>query len=147
VLETPGCLLRQLQCLAQRLVVSPQFRRPLFGRVEIGAHRFVICAELGERVAQAGVVGLFLLQRVQRGADGPDELAEGILDVVERGDLTAGVDQQVAQRLVAPAEACAESGKCRLVVPCVAVCAVLIGRCGDRKRRRRDYNTSTHKEI
>jgi hypothetical protein len=36
-----------------------------------------------------------LFQRLQRGADGLDEVAEGVFEVVERADPTVGIDQQV----------------------------------------------------
>jgi len=51
---------------------------------------------------------------VQRRADGLDEVAEGVFEVVERADTTVGIDQQVAQRLVLLTNTGADIGQCRL---------------------------------
>ncbi len=127
--------MHQRQFPAERLVVARQFRCLLFQRLEFGTHRFVVGAKLRKRVAQAEIVTVFLLQGLQRGANGLNQVAEGILDVVERGDPTVGVDQQVTQSLVALAKAGAEIRKCPLVVLCGAVRAPLIGGWGHRERR------------
>ena len=73
-------------------------------------------AQLCQRVAQGDVVGLLLLQRLQRGVDGLDEIAEGLFEVVERREPTVGVEQEVAQRLVVLADPGADVGKCLLAV-------------------------------
>ena len=67
-----------------------------------------------ERIAQAEILGLLLLERVQRRADRLDEIAEGFLKVVERADTTVGIDQKVAQRLVVFTDPGTNIGKCRL---------------------------------
>src|SRR5262249_14351952 len=107
-------LLRQRQFPAQLLAHAFQFRRPLFERAEFGAHALVAGAKLRQRVAQADIVGFLLFQRLQRGADGLDQVAEGVLEVVERADPTIGIDQQVAQRLVLLTDAGADVGQSRL---------------------------------
>jgi len=71
-------------------------------------------AKLRQRVAQADILGFLLFQRLQRRADGLDQVAEGVLEVVERADPTIGIDQQVAQRLVFLANAGADVRQCRL---------------------------------
>jgi hypothetical protein len=55
-----------------------------------------------------------VFQRLQRRADGLDEVAEGIFEIIERADPTVGIDQQVAQRLVLLADAGADIGQGRL---------------------------------
>ena len=107
-------LLRQRQFPAQLLAHAFQFGRPLFERAEFGAHALVAGAKLRQRVAQANIVGFLLFQRLQRRADGLDQVAEGVFEVVERADPAIGIDQQVAQRLVLLAEAGADVGQCRL---------------------------------
>jgi hypothetical protein len=75
-----------------------------------------------------------LFQRLQRGANGLDQVAEGVFEVVERTDPTIGIDQQVAQRLVLLTDAGADVGQCRLAGLFDAGWARLGGR-GHRKRR------------
>ena len=77
-------------------------------------HGLVTGAKLCQRSAQADIVGLLLFQRLQRRADGLDEVAEGIFEIIERADPTVGIDQQVAQRLVLLADAGADIGQGRL---------------------------------
>ena len=107
-------LLHQRQFPPQLLARAFQFRRPLFEHTEFAAHGLVTGAKLCQRSAQADIVGLFLFQRVQRRADGLDEVAEGVFEVVERADTTVGIDQQVAQRLVLLTNTGADIGQCRL---------------------------------
>src|SRR5262249_48018711 len=59
------------------------------------------------------VLGLFLLERVQRGTDRLDETAESRFQIVERADATVGIDQQIAQRLVVLAYARTDLGQGR----------------------------------
>jgi hypothetical protein len=88
--------LRQAQLPAQLLAGVFQFRRPLFERTVVAAHGLVAGAKLGECVTQAEIVGFFLLERIQRRADGLHEVAEGLLEIVERANATIGIDQQIA---------------------------------------------------
>ena len=113
-LQRTGGELRQCQFPAQRLVVARRFCRSLLKGLAVGTHRFVAHAKLDERVAQADIVGCFLLQCAQHRADRLYEVAEGIFDIVERSDPTAGVDQQVPHRLIVGADAGAKFGKCRI---------------------------------
>src|SRR5262245_60176612 len=140
-LEPARGLLRQRQFPAKRLIVAFRFRRSFLEHLAFGARRVVPGANFGERVAQADIVGLLLLERTQRNADGLDKVAEGILDVVERGDPAIGVNQQIAQGLVALADAGTEIGKCRLVVLCGATRSLPRWRCGHRESCRRGWNT------
>ena len=90
-------------------LVARRFCRPFLKRLAVGAHRFVARTKLGERAAQADIVGCFPLQRPQHGADGLEEVAEGIFDIVERSDPTAGVGQQVPHSRIVGADAGASS--------------------------------------
>jgi hypothetical protein len=55
-----------------------------------------------------------LFQRLQRRADGLDEVAEGFFEIIECADPPVGIDQQVAQRLVLLADPGADVGQGRL---------------------------------
>ena len=59
--------------------------------IEFAAQGLVARADVGQR--RPKLSDFFLLQRPQRLVDGIDQLAEGILEVVQRADLAAGVDQ------------------------------------------------------
>jgi hypothetical protein len=115
--------------------------------VAFAAQRFMARTKLRQHVAQPGVVGFFLLERPQRNTDGIDQVAEGAFDVVERGDPALGVDQQVAQRLVALADAGTEIGKRRRAVRRRAVRAGLLGGCGHRKGCGRGCSALTPEKI
>jgi hypothetical protein len=95
-LEAARGLLRQAQVPAKLLARVRQFRRALFERAVVAVHGLVAGAKLGERVAQANIVGFFLLERIQRPADGLHEVAEGLLEIVERANAAIGIDQQIA---------------------------------------------------
>ena len=95
-LEAARGLLRQAQLPAKLLARVRQFRRALFERAVVAAHGLVAGAKLGERVAQADIIGFFLLERMQRRANWLHEVAEGFLEIVERADATIGIDQQIA---------------------------------------------------
>jgi hypothetical protein len=100
-----GGLLHDLQFVAQPLDLRLACHAAATEIVEFAAQRLVAGAHVGQRAAQADVVGFFLLQCAQRLVDRVDQLAEGILEVVEGADLAAGVDQKVAENLVfAPIE-------------------------------------------
>jgi hypothetical protein len=124
--------LRRRQFMAKRVVVARRFCGPFLKRLAVRTHRFVARAKPGERAAQADIVGYFLLQRPQHGADGLDDVAEGIFDIVERSDPTAGVGQQIPQRLIVGADARAKFGRCRIAA-CFDVAWIL----PDGRRRRR----------
>lgn len=104
-------------------------------------------AQLCQRVAQGDVVGLLLLQRLQRGVDGLDEVAEGLLEVVERREPTVGVEQEVAQRLVVLADPGADVGKCLLAVVFGADQALLLTGRAHLDGRWSGWNALTHKKI
>ena len=112
-LELARIVLQHRQFPAQARVVALQLRRLPAERLEFAAQRVLAGANIRERVAQAGIVGLFLLQRPQRLTDRADELLERALELVERTHVMSGVDQQVAQRLVVLADTGAEIGECR----------------------------------
>jgi hypothetical protein len=124
----------------KRLIVAFRFRRSFLKRLALATRRVVPGANFGERVAQADIVGFFLLERSQRDADGLDEIAKGVLHVVERSDPAIGVDQQIAKGLVALADAGTEIGKCRLVVLCGAARSLLRRWRG--RRENRGYGSS-----
>src|SRR5262249_58074800 len=98
------------QVLARGFKVGRTFLEPAV----FVAQALVTAAEFCERIAQAEILGLFLLERAQRGADRLDEVPEGFLEIVERADTTIGIDQKVAQRLVVFTDAGANIGKGRL---------------------------------
>src|SRR5262245_14325807 len=93
-LETAHGLLRQRQFPAHLLARASEFGRPLFQRADVGAlaqfgaHALLAGAKLRQRIAQADIVALFLFQRLQRRADGLDQVAEGIFEIIERADPT-----------------------------------------------------------
>ena len=74
-----------------------------------------------------------------------DQLAEGFLQRVDRAEMMAGVDQEVAQRLIVFADPGADIGERGLVVVRGAVGRPLIGR----KRRgiRRQFGAGERKEV
>ena len=104
-------LLRQCQFAANLFARAFQFRRPFFERAVVAAQAVMAGAKLRECVAQADVLGLFLLEGLQRGTDRLDETAESRFQVVERADATVGIDQQIAQRLVVLAYARTDVGQ------------------------------------
>ena len=107
-------LLRQGQFPPQVLARGFQIGRAFFEQAVFAAQALVSAAKFCERIAQAEILGLLLLERVQRRADRLDEIAEGFLKVVERADTTVGIDQKVAQRLVVFTDPGTNIGKCRL---------------------------------
>ena len=113
-LEPARGLLHQRQFPTQLLARAFQFRRSLFEHAEFAAHALVAGAKLRQRVAQAHIVALLVFQRLQRRADGLDQVVEGIFEIIERADPTVGINQQVAQRLVLFANAGADVGQGRL---------------------------------
>src|SRR5262245_62720141 len=78
-LEPARGLLRQRQFPAKRLIVAFRFRRSFLEHLAFGARRVVPGANFGKRIAQADIVGLLLLERTQRNADGLDKVAEGMV--------------------------------------------------------------------
>ena len=114
-LQAARRLLHQCQVAAKLFARAFQFRRPFFDCAVVAAQAVVAGAKIRERVAQPEILGLFLLERLQRGADGLDETAESRFEIVERADATVGIDQQIAQRLVVLAYARADVGESRFV--------------------------------
>jgi hypothetical protein len=106
-------LLHQGQFAVKHFARTFQFRRPFFECAVVTAQAVMTGTKLRERVAQPEVLGLFLFERVQRGADGLDETAEGHFQIVERADAAVGIDQQIAQRLVVLAHARTDVGEGR----------------------------------
>src|SRR5262245_18628301 len=88
-------LLHQAQLPAKLLPGVFQFRRALSERAVVAAHGVVTGAKLGKHVAQAEIIGFFLFERMQCRPDGLHEVAEGLLEIVERADATIGIDQRL----------------------------------------------------
>ena len=72
--------------------------------------------QLGQRGAQARIVEFRLFERAEQVVQRIDQLAEGLLQFVERAELQPGVDQQISQRFVIAADALADIGESRLAV-------------------------------
>jgi hypothetical protein len=90
-----------------------QFRRSFVECAVVAAQAVMPGAKLREHIAQPEILGLFLLERLQRGADRLDQTSEGCSQIVERTDATVGIDQQIAQRLVVLAYARTDVGEGR----------------------------------
>ena len=119
VLKSACILQRGLQFSTEPLVFAFQFGRCFFKPLKVRAQRLVAGADRRERAPGARIVGAFLLQRGQDIAERFDQLAEGVLEAVDRVELMAGVDQQVSQHLVVDTDACANL---RESAPCCYVC-------------------------
>ena len=109
-LGAAGLLLDDVELVAEPLTFGFMGRGALAEAVELGAQRLVALAHLVEGAAQADVFGLFLLEGAQRLADRVDQLAEGVLQVVERADPAAGIHKKLAENFVLAADAGAHIG-------------------------------------
>jgi hypothetical protein len=91
---------RQFEVLAQPLVLGFEQGGLFLDRIELRAKRVGGGAALRKLAVEAQILRLFLLERPQRVIEGIDDLLEGDLELVELIDLAAGVEQEVAERLV-----------------------------------------------
>jgi hypothetical protein len=80
---------------------------------------------------------------VQRRADGLDEIAEGVFEVVERANAAVGINQKVSQCLVVLTDAVANVSECGLG----AVFGGSRARLSGRWRCKRRCSALTRKKI
>ena len=112
-LDFPRIRNGMLKILAQPFVVVLELGGLALELLKISAQRFMAVAHRRERAAGGGVIGLLLLKRGENVVERIDQPREAVLEVVERGEMMTGVDQQIPQHLVVFADARADVGEGR----------------------------------
>ena len=109
-------LQRGLHFLGEILVGAFQLGR-LFRKLQkIAMQLLVAQAQRRERAVQAGIVGLFLLQRREHAMQRLDELAEGVFELMDGAELLLRVEQEIAERFVVLADPGPQVGKTQMRV-------------------------------